>query len=155
MDGIPAIAEDLRDLLHAFIDHEVRFLVVGGYALAIHGHPRATGDLDVWIECSDANAKRVYEALQAFGAPLHDLTVRDLTTPGTVFQIGLPPVRIDVLTRITGVEFAAAWPDRSQARIDGLAVPVIGRDALLANKRALGRTRDLADIELLEGLADR
>jgi len=151
MDGIPPIAEDLRDLLRAFIDHEVRFLVVGGYALAVHGHPRATGDLDVWIECSEVNAERAYGALRAFGAPLGDLCLRDLETPGTTFQIGLPPFRIDILTRITGVDFAAAWPDRHETRIDELVVPVIGRGDLLANKRALGRTRDLADVELLEG----
>ena len=150
MDGIPAVAEDLRDLLRAFIDHEVRFLIVGGYALAVHGHPRATGDLDVWIECGEGNAERAYEALKSFGAPLQDLTVRDLATPGTVFQIGLPPLRIDVLTQITGVPFEAAWPDRLDARVDDLLVPVIGRRALLINKRALGRTRDLADVEWLE-----
>ncbi len=154
MDGIPAVAEDLRDLLRAFIDHEVRFLIVGGYALAVHGHPRATGDLDVWIESTDANAARAYAALQTFGAPLQDLVVRDLATPGTVFQIGLPPVRIDVLNRITAVDFTAAWPDRIETRIDDLTVPVIGREALLANKRALGRTRDRADVELLEGRSD-
>jgi hypothetical protein len=154
MDGIPAIAEDLRDLLHAFIDHEVRFLIVGGYALAVHGHPRATGDLDVWIECSRANADRTYEALRAFGAPLSDLTVEDLTTPGTVFQVGLPPLRIDVMTRVSGVDFAPAWTERRDTDIDGLRVPVIGRSALLANKRALGRTRDIADIELLESTDD-
>ena len=154
MAGIPAIAEDRRDLLRAFIDHEVRFLVVGGYALAVHGHPRATGDLAVWIECSEANAKPAYAALRTFGAPLGDLVERDLATPGTVFQIGLPPFRIDVLTRITGVEFASAWPDRRETRIDELLVPVIGREALLANKRALGRHRDLADVELLEASGD-
>ena len=150
MDGIPAVAEDLRDLLKAFIDHDVQFLIVGGYALAVHGHPRATGDLDVWLECSEANASRAYEALRVFGAPLQDLRVEDLSTPGTVYQIGLPPVRIDILTRITGVEFEAAWGDRLDTEIDGLRVPVIGREALLANKRALGRTRDLADVEMLE-----
>ena len=151
MDGIPALAKDFHDLLSAFIDHEVRFLVVGGYALAIHGHPRATGDLDLWIECNEANAARAYQALRVFGAPLRELTLEDLTTPGTVYQIGLPPVRIDILTRITGVEFDSAWRDRRDTEIDELEVPVIGRDALLANKRELGRTRDLADVELLEG----
>jgi hypothetical protein len=154
MDGIPAVAEDLHDLLQAFTDHEVRFLIVGGYALAVHGYPRATGDLDVWIECNDANAGRAYDALRVYGAPLQDLTGQDLATPGTVFQIGLPPIRIDILTRITGVEFEAAWPDRRDTRIDDLSVPVIGREALLTNKRALGRTRDLADIEMLEASDD-
>jgi len=151
MDGIPALAEDLHDLLKAFIDHEVRFLVVGGYALAVHGHPRATGDLDLWIDCSEVNASRAHAALRVFGAPLQELRVEDLTTPGTVYQIGLPPIRIDILTRISGVEFEAAWSDRLEIPIDDLAVPVIGRKALVANKRALGRTRDLADVELLEG----
>jgi len=150
MDGIPALAEDFHDLLKEFIDREVRFLVVGGYALAVHGHPRATGDLDLWIECDEANAARAYEALRVFGAPLQDLTLEDLRTPGTVYQIGLPPVRIDILTRITGVEFDAAWRGRCDTEIDELAVPVIGREALLVNKRQLGRTRDLADVELLE-----
>lgn len=110
MEGIPALPEDLRDLLLAFIDHEVRFMVVGGYALAVHGHPRATGDLDVWIECNASNAERAHEGLRAFGAPLHELTVRDLATPGTVFQIGLPPVRIDILTQLTGIGFGEACP---------------------------------------------
>ena len=151
MDGIPALAKDFHDLLKAFIDHEVRFLVVGGYALAIHGHPRATGDLDLWIECNEANAARAYQALRVLGAPLRELTLEDLTTPGTVYQIGQPPVRIDILTRNKGVEFDSAWRDRRDTEIDELEVPVIGRDALLANKRELGRTRDLADVELLEG----
>ncbi len=154
MDGIPAVAEDLHDLLKAFIDHDVRFLIVGGYALAVHGHPRATGDLDVWIECNKANAARAYEALRAFGAPLQELRVEDLKTPGTVYQIGLPPVRIDILTRITGVEFEPAWSDRVDTEIDDLRVPVIGRQALLVNKRALGRTRDRADVEMLEADGD-
>ncbi len=154
MDGIPAVAEDLHDLLKAFIDHDVRFLIVGGYALAVHGHPRATGDLDVWIECNEANAARAYEALRAFGAPLQELRVEDLKTPGTVYQIGLPPVRIDILTRITGVEFEPAWSDRVDTEIDDLRVPVIGRQALLVNKRALGRTRDRADVEMLEADGD-
>lgn len=150
MAGIPAIAADLRDLLDTFIGHEVRFLLVGGYALAVHGHPRATGDLDVWIECSDSNAARTMDALRAFGAPIQDLTRTDLLTPGTVYQIGLSPLRIDILTSITGVTFESAWPGRRETEIDELVVPVIGREALIANKRALGRTRDLADIEMLE-----
>ncbi len=97
------LAKDFRDLLRAFVDHEVRFLVVGAYALAVHGRPRATGDLDVWVETTPTNADRVLAALRAFGAPLHDLTRDDLTRPGVVFQIGLPPLRIDILRRL------AAW----------------------------------------------
>jgi len=92
------LATDFRDLLRVFVAHDVRFLVVGAYALAVLGRPRATGDLDVWIDATPENADRVIEALREFGAPLHDLRVTDLALPGVVFQIGLPPLRIDVLT---------------------------------------------------------
>lgn len=144
------LANDFRDLLRAFIDHEVRFLVVGAYALAVLGRPRATGDLDVWVESVTGNAARAYQALQQFGAPLHDLTRADLATPGIVFQIGLPPLRIDILTQITGVEFADAWPRREQGIFADLSVPVIGRADFILNKRATGRLKDLADVESLE-----
>jgi hypothetical protein len=144
------LARDFRDLLQSFVDREVRFLVVGAYALAIHGRPRATGDLDVWVEATAENAARAYEALEEFGAPLRELSRDDLAHPGTVFQIGLPPLRIDVLTRITGVEFSAAWERRIEADFEGVRVPVIGREDFLVNKRATGRTRDLADAESLE-----
>jgi hypothetical protein len=93
------IGEDLRDLLCALCDAEARFLVVGGYAVGIHGHPRATKDLDVWVEASPANAPRIMRALAAFGAPLFGLTVADFETPGVVLQIGVPPNRIDVITK--------------------------------------------------------
>lgn len=143
------VAADFRDLLRAFAGHDVRFLIVGAYALAVLGRPRATGDLDVWVEPTPENAQRAYTALRAFGAPLHDLTVVDLATPGVVFQIGLPPLRIDVLTQISGVEFARAWPRRLRATFDDVSVPVLGRADFLANKRATGRLKDLADAERL------
>lgn len=144
------LARDFRDLLRSFVDREVRFLVVGAYALAIHGRPRATGDLDVWVEATAENAARAYAALEEFGAPLRELSREDLAQPGTVFQIGLPPLRIDVLTRITGVEFAGAWERRIEADFEGVRVPVIGREDFLTNKRATGRTRDIADAESLD-----
>ncbi|HUI27684.1 MAG TPA: nucleotidyltransferase [Candidatus Kryptonia bacterium] len=144
------LAKDFRDLLQAFIDHEVRYLVVGAYALAILGRPRATGDLDVWIDPTAENARRAYDALTAFGAPLHDLRVEDLSTPGVVFQIGLPPLRIDILTQLTGLEFDRAWGRRTEADFEGVRVPVIGREDFLINKRATGRTKDLADAEQLD-----
>ena len=144
------LTRDFRDLLQAFVDHEVRFLVVGAYALAIHGHPRATGDLDLWIEPTPENAERAYAALADFGAPLHELTREDLATPSTVFQIGLPPLRIDVLTRLTGLDFGPAFGRRIEADFEGVRVPVVGREDFLANKRALGRARDLADAERLD-----
>ena len=143
------LAADFRDLLHAFVAHDVRFLVVGAYALAVLGRPRATGDLDVWVEPTPENADRTMAALHDFGAPLSELVAADLTTPGVVFQIGLPPLRIDVLTAIDGVEFVDAWRRRVRADFDGILVPVIGRSDFLANKRATGRLKDRADAERL------
>ena len=142
-------AADFRDLLRAFVDHDVRFLIVGAYALAVLGRPRATGDLDVWVEPTPANAQRAYTALCAFGAPVQHLTVSDLATPGVVFQIGLPPLRIDILTQISGVAFARAWPRRLRATFEDVPVGVLGRADFLANKRAAGRLQDLAGAERL------
>jgi hypothetical protein len=132
----------------------VEFLIVGAHALAAHGIPRATGDLDVWIRPTPANAERTYAALAKFGAPLTDLTVEDLTRERTVFQIGVPPARIDILTSITGVTFEEAWPHRLVARVaQDLEAPVLGREDLLRNKRAVGRPKDLADAAWLERFA--
>ncbi len=141
--------EDFRDLLLAFVEAKVRFLVVGAYALAVHGHPRATGDLDVWIDPTAANARRAYTALAAFGAPLSDLTERDLQTPGVVFQIGLVPRRIDILTQVSGLTFAAAWPHRVETTHEGLRFFVIGRGDFITNKRATGRPKDHVDADLV------
>jgi hypothetical protein len=142
---------DFRDLLRAFSAHQVRYLVVGAYAVAAHGHPRATKDLDVWVEPSAENAARVLAALREFGAPLQGLTVEDLMTPGVTYQIGLPPLRIDVLTALDGVpEFAVAWRHRRPAVLDGFRVATLGRRELLENKRAAARPQDLADVAALE-----
>lgn len=146
---------DFADLLRAFVDADVRFLIVGAYALGAHGHVRATGDLDVRIESSPGNAKRTLSALTSFGAPLFGLTESDLTRPGTVFQMGLPPARIDVLNDVSGVAFEAAWPNRIETSIEGVTVPVIGFDDLLANKRATGRDKDRQDAAALERVARR
>ena len=143
------LAKDFRDLLRVFVAHDVRFLVVGAYALAVLGRPRATGDLDVWVDATPENGPRTFAALREYGAPLDDLGLDDLSRPGVVYQIGLPPLRIDVLTTIDGVEFSAAWRRRITADFDGVGVPVIGRVDFLANKRASGRLKDLADAERL------
>lgn len=141
--------EDFLDLLRAFCAADVRFLVVGAYAVSVHAEPRTTGDLDLWVEPSAENAARAYEALRRFGAPLHDLTGEDLARPDTVFQIGLPPRRIDVLTSITGVDFAGAWPERVHVTYGDVPVAVLGIEALIKNKLALGRPKDLLDVEAL------
>ncbi len=102
--------QDFQDLLRALCDAKAKFLIVGAYALAVHGTPRATGDIDVWVQPTPDNARRVYQALQTFGAPLHKLEIADLSTPGIVFQMGLPPRRIDILTEISGVEEGLSTP---------------------------------------------
>lgn len=141
--------QDFVDLLRAFSDHKVRFLIVGAYALGVHGRPRATGDLDVWVDPTPDNAERVMSALRTFGAPMSDVSTGDFSHPGVVFQMGLPPYRIDILTTLSGLAFADAWPDRTRAVFGPLTVDVIGREAFITNKRATGRARDLGDIESL------
>lgn len=138
-------------MLSALCDEKVEFLLVGAYALAVHGYPRATGDLDIWIRRSEENSKRVWQALRRFRAPILNLKVEDLSAPDVVFQIGNAPRRIDILTSITGVEFDDAWPNRTETQVDGLAVMVLGREQLLQNKKATGRPKDLADVAWLEG----
>lgn len=141
---------DFAEMLSALSAENADFLVVGAHALAAHGRPRATGDLDVWVRPSPENAQRVWNALVAFGAPLSEISPADFERPGIVFQIGVPPVRVDVLTRIDGVEFEGAWSRRVLVRIGSLEVPVLGRGDLLQNKRAAGRPKDLADVAWLE-----
>lgn len=144
---------DFLDLLRALLAAEARFLVVGAYALGIHGRPRATKDFDVWVEASADNAPRVIRALEAFGAPLMGLTENDLHTPKMGLQIGVEPGRIDVLTSISGVTFEQAWPDRVEADFgEGVRCGVISATHLLQNKRAAGRPQDLADVAALERL---
>jgi hypothetical protein len=141
---------DFSDILSAFAAVGVEFLVVGAYALAAHGLPRATGDIDLWVRNTSENASRVMAALARFGAPLGNITEDDFTTPGMVVQIGVTPRRIDVLTAIDGVEFNEAWRERIELEIDGLQVPVLSRDHLLRNKHATGRPKDLVDARRLE-----
>jgi hypothetical protein len=144
--------QDFLDLLSALCAAEARFLVVGAYAVGVHGRPRATKDLDVWIEASTENAVRVIHALREFGAPLGDLAASDFEMPGTGFKMGEPPRRIDILTKIEGVEFGQAWPHRVEATFGDVKCPVIGFADLLAKKGVAGRLQDLADVAALERL---
>jgi hypothetical protein len=140
----------LPRLLSAFIENNVEFLVVGGYAMAAHRLPRATKDLDLWVRPSAENAEHVLQALDAFGAPRHGLTAADLEKSGTIYQVGVPPNRVDVITTVDGVEFENAWKDRAEIDVDGIRIPVISRIHLIANKRSVGRPQDLLDADLLE-----
>lgn len=145
------MSDDFRDMLAALVQAEARFLVVGAHALAAHGVPRATRDLDIWIEPSPENASRVWRALATFGAPLTSLGVResDFTKPDSVVQFGLPPYRIDFMTTVSGVTFSEAWTERLEDTMLGVPVSFIGRQAFIKNKRASGRLKDLGDIEAL------
>jgi hypothetical protein len=147
----PALHEDFRDLILALQETGVRFVIVGAHAMAAHGVPRATGDLDVLIAPEPANAARVVEALASFGAPLasHGVSARDFEQPGTVYQIGLPPRRVDLMTSISGVSFDEAERTAMTIEIEGITLPILGRRQLLANKRTSGRPKDLLDVELL------
>ncbi|MGH7571050.1 MAG: hypothetical protein ACREMK_04305 [Gemmatimonadota bacterium] len=118
--------------------------------MAVHGRPRATGDLDIWIRPTEENARRVWSALGEFGAPLHDLEVEELASPDLVLQIGIAPRRIDLMTSLTGISFDEAWPKRVVVPIEGVDVPVIGKYELVRNKKAVGRPRDEADVAELQ-----
>jgi hypothetical protein len=141
---------DFAEMLDALSAAGAEFLIVGAHALAAHGRPRATGDLDLWVRPTKANAERVWQALVRFGAPLNELRVSDLATPQTVFQIGIAPARIDILTSLTGLDFEEAWPRRTMIEVEGRVLPFLSREDLIRNKSALGRPRDLADIDDLE-----
>ena len=140
-------------MLSALNAERAEYLVVGGYAVGAHGLPRATKDIDLWVRPTAENAARVFRALARFGAPSHGRTISDFLVKGTVYPIGVPPQRIDILTAIDGVEFDDAWPERISSEMGGVPAPVIGRSALLRNKRASGRPQDLADVARLERLS--
>jgi hypothetical protein len=141
---------DFAEMLSVLSDAGAEFLVIGAHAVAVHGRPRATGDLDLWIRPSPENARRVWEGLRQFGAPLHDLDPEELESDDLVFQIGVAPNRIDILTGIGPVDFDDAWDRRVTVELWGRSVPVIGKADLIRTKRAVGRPRDLADIAELE-----
>jgi predicted nucleotidyltransferase len=138
------------EMLSELSDAEVEFLVIGAHAVAAHGYLRGTRDLDVWIRPVPENAQRVWRALVNFGAPLRDVTVHDLSTPGTIYQIGADPIRIDLLTAPAGVDFEEAWANRAMVTIDGRAFPFLGKADLIKSKRAAGRRQDLLDLDHLE-----
>ena len=144
--------EDYKDMLQALVDEKVRFLLVGAYALAAHGYPRATMDIDIWVMPAPDNADAALRAIRRFGAPLHNLTKADLETEGTVFQIGVAPRRIDIITAASGLQFDQTFARSLTVELEGIEVHIPSLADLIRNKRASGRTKDLADAEALEGL---
>lgn len=139
-----------KEMLSALSEKEVEFLVIGAYALAAHGVPRATGDIDIWVHRTETNADRIMHALKAFGAPTDQIKASDFLIENLVFQIGVEPQRIDILTSVDGVEFEQAWAQRVTMRISDIDVPLVSIAHLLENKRATGRPRDLADVAEIE-----
>jgi hypothetical protein len=148
--------EDFLDMLHSLVESGVEFLVVGAHAMAVHGIPRATGDLDILVRPTPENADRVLQALRLFGAPLeaHGVAREDFTAPGNVYQVGLPPRRIDLMTGISGVDFETARASQVVIEIGSMGIPFLGLDALRRNKTAAGRDKDLVDLELLSSPDD-
>jgi hypothetical protein len=141
---------DFLDILRALLDAEARFIIVGAYAVNVYIDPRATGDLDIWVEPTPDNAVKVMQALREFGAPLTELSEADFASPGVIFQIGVPPRRIDMLTQISGIEFTEAWRERAEYPFGPFTVPFLGRETLIKNKRATGRPKDLSDLDALD-----
>ncbi len=145
------VQQDFRDLLELFNKHDVDYLIVGAYALAMHGAPRYTGDLDIMVKPDKANAGRIIEALEEFGFVSDDLSSGDFESDGKVVQLGVPPVRVDIITSLTGVSWGDAYNDKVEGSFGDLQVYFIGRKQFIANKKAIGRKKDLADIEALGG----
>jgi len=141
--------QDFVDLLQSFVGADVRFLIVGAYALALHGHPRATGDLDIWVEPTAENARRVMKALESYGAPTSQVSEADFSKPGVVLQLGISPRRVDILTELTELNFPEAWQSRVCQSLGTVEAGFLGWDCLIANKRATGRPQDLADLQAL------
>lgn len=143
--------KDFVDLFREFNDGNVNYLVVGGIAVGMYSEVRATKDIDVWIGTQKDNLSAAYKALAKFGAPLAGVPFEEFAAPGSFYQMGQPPVRIDIMQEIEGVRFDDAWPRRMTMKpVDGLVVNYISREDLLTNKRALGRPRDLLDVEDIE-----
>lgn len=141
---------DLREFIELLRSEAVDYVVVGGHAVAFHGYPRYTGDIDFLVGTGEGNAAKLERVLARFGFASTGLSAKDFRAPGQVVQLGRPPNRIDLVTSISGVSFEEALASRVVGTLDGLEVPFIGREALLANKRASGRAKDLADVEALE-----
>lgn len=141
---------DFKELLSIFTSYNVKFLVVGGYAVMRYAEPRFTKDLDLWVGVDRENAQRAYDALKAFGAPLSGLHASDFTDPNSFYQMGVPPFRVDIMFFVTGLDFEQAWKNRDYARLDNVQVPFISIDDLIAGKKALGRPQDLLDVANLE-----
>ena len=146
--------EDYKEMLSILLDNKVKFLVVGAYAMGAYGFPRATGDVDLWVEASLENSRKIYQGLLKFGAPLSQVTPETFTETGIIFQIGVAPRRIDLLTHIDGVDFEEAYRTKEQIELEGLRIPFLSKEHLIKNKEATGREKDKLDSKYLKGHPD-
>ena len=142
--------EDYKEMLQLLLEEQVDFILVGAYALAAHGYPRATGDMDIWVKADEINSLSIYKALERFGAPVDQITVNDFANEGIVFQIGVTPRRIDIITHLDGVSFGEADEDKVIVEVEGLKLPILSFDKLIKNKLSTGRERDELDVKLLQ-----
>ena len=141
--------KDYKEMLQFLLEEKVEFILVGAYALGAHGYPRATGDIDIWVKADENNSKKTYSALARFGAPLDQIQLNDFAVEGVIFQIGVAPRRIDIITRIDGVTYDEANDDKIIVEVEGLLLPVLSLDNLVKNKLATGREKDELDAKYL------
>ena len=146
--------KDYKEMLQILLDNKVRFLVVGAYAMGAYGYPRATGDFDIWVEASLENSKIIYQSLLKFGAPISELTQTTFCEEGIIFQIGVAPRRIDIITKIDGVDFKKAYSDRQEVEIEDIKIPFLSKEDLIKNKESTGREKDKLDVKYLRGNHD-
>lgn len=146
--------KDYKEMLQILLDNKVRFLVVGAYAMGAYGYPRATGDFDIWVEASLENSKIIYQSLLKFGAPISELTQTTFCEEGIIFQIGVAPRRIDIITKIDGVDFKKAYSDRQEVEIEDIKIPFLSKEDLIKNKESTGREKDKLDAKYLRGNHD-
>ncbi|MDR3012839.1 MAG: nucleotidyl transferase AbiEii/AbiGii toxin family protein [Chitinispirillales bacterium] len=146
---------DFKDMIRIFNEEKVQFIVIGGTAVIIYGYTRLTKDLDLWVWANPANAIRIVKALEKFGAPMHEITAEDFEKEGTIFQIGVAPIRIDIITATVGVKFEEAFRNIENIEADGINIPLISISDLIENKKATGRPQDLIDVEHLEAILKR
>lgn len=139
--------EDYKEMLQILLNNKVKFLIVGAYAMGIHGYPRATGDFDIWVKASIDNSEKIYRSLVEFGAPLSDISEKTFSEKGIIFQIGVAPRRIDIITCIDGVNFKDAYRARINVEIENLKIPFLSKRDLITNKKSTGREKDKLDIK--------
>lgn len=149
------LTKDSREFIESLISHGVEFLIVGGHALAYHGYPRYTGDIDFWVRCTPENAERLGQVLAQFGFSEIAALVEAFSKPGKMVQFGMPPNRIDILSALSGLTFEEAWKDRAHGQLDGVSAPFLGAKSLIRNKLASGRPKDIADVDELSKRLDR